>query len=268
MLRRVLPSGVLDVLRQIALCGAVYEAYSLVRGLVWNQDGVVFANGRAIISIEQTLHIFVEPSVQSWSDHTHWLILAADWIYLNAQFSVAMVALAYIYFRHNRSFYFVRNMFFVAMGIALLVYVVFPTAPPRLMPEWGFVDTVQQHTGITPDSPPVGFAFNPYAAVPSMHIAFALMLGWPLARLLPWRFARVACWVYPLLIMWVIVVTGNHFILDGVAGALVAAAATWSARRLARLRPDAWAFHAVPSRPLRAQPAENFGSAQPAEAPA
>ncbi len=99
----------------------------------------------------------------------------------------------YLYLRHNRSFYFVRNMFMIAMVIALVGYTVFPTAPPRFMPEWGFIDSVSDFTGVhvSHASATMTALFNPYAAVPSMHVAFALMIGWPLARLVRWRALRV-----------------------------------------------------------------------------
>ncbi len=100
---------------------------------------------------------------------------------------VTIGALLYLYLRHNRSFYFVRNMFMIAMAIALVGYIVFPTAPPRFMPEWGFIDSVSDFTGVhvSHASASMSALFNPYAAVPSMHVAFALMIGWPLARLCP-----------------------------------------------------------------------------------
>ena len=66
----------------------------------------------------------------------------SSWLYVNAQTTITFSALLYLYLRHNRNFYFVRNMFMIAMAIALVAYVVFPTAPPRFVPEWGFTDTV------------------------------------------------------------------------------------------------------------------------------
>ena len=78
----------------------------------------------------------------------------------------------------------------VAFGIALIGYTVFPTAPPRFLPEWGFIDTVAQFTGVPQDSVTVDALFNPYAAVPSMHAGFAIMIGWPLATLLGYIGAR------------------------------------------------------------------------------
>ncbi|MFI5037622.1 MAG: phosphatase PAP2 family protein, partial [Solirubrobacterales bacterium] len=139
---RVLPQGWLDVLRQFFLFLAAYVAYALVRGLVEGRANAAFAHARELISIERTLHLFVEPSVQAWASGSHFVMVSASWLYVNAQGPVTIAALLYLYLRHNRSFYFVRNMFLIAMAIALVAYVVFPTAPPRFMPEWGFIDTV------------------------------------------------------------------------------------------------------------------------------
>ena len=83
---------------------------------------------------------------------------------------------------------------------------------------------------------------NPYAAVPSMHVAFALMIGWPLARLVRWRIVRVLWLLYPFLMAFVIVVTANHFIFDALLGALTAGASAYGASWLARARPNVWRF--------------------------
>jgi membrane-associated phospholipid phosphatase len=252
--RRVLPHGWLDVLRQVSLFGAAYLAYRLVRGLVEGDANAAFAHARELISLERTLHVFVEPSIQAWASGSHFVMVAASWTYVNAQTSVTVAALVYLYLRHNRNFYFVRNMFMLAMVIALVGYTVFPTAPPRFMPEWGFIDTVGNLTGVhvSHTSAAMTNLVNPYAAVPSMHVAFALMIGWSLARLVRWRVARVLWFVYPFLIAFVIVVTANHFIFDAFLGALTAGASAYGASWLARARPHAWRFAGVSSARLTA----------------
>ncbi len=246
---RVLPGGWLDALRQVSLFAAAYCAYRLVRGLVEGRGTAAFQHARELISAERTLHLFVEPSVQAWASGSHLVMECSSWLYLNAQINVTLGALVYLYLRHNRSFYFVRNMFMIAMAIALAGYVLFPTAPPRFMPEWGFIDTVSDVTGVhvSHASASMTALFNPYAAVPSMHVAFALMVGWPLARLGRWRPLRVAWFLYPFLMAFVIVVTANHFIVDALLGALTAGAAAYGANWLARARPEAWQFSAAPA---------------------
>jgi hypothetical protein len=246
---RLLPKGPVDLLRQTALFALVYYLYSVVRGLIErpNQATEAFQHARELIHIEQALHMFVEPSIQAWASSSHFIMGFSDFMYLNAQTTVLLGGLAYLYFCHNRHFYFVRNMLVVAMALALVAYAVYPTAPPRLLPEYGFFDAVSDFSGISLQHSSVSALFNPYAAVPSMHVAFALMLGWPIARLVRWRLLRWFWFGYPLLITFVIVATANHFFLDAILGALTAGLAALCARWLARLRPDVWYFGSRPA---------------------
>src|ERR1700757_144012 len=190
---RVLPHGWLDALRQVTLFGLAYLAYRLVRGIVEGNANEAFSHARDLISLERGMHLFVEPSIQAWASGSHLVMVASSWIYVNAQTSVTIGALLYLYLKHNKSFYFVRNMFMIAMAIALIGYIVFPTAPPRFFPEWGFVDSVADFTGVrvSHSSGSMTALFNPYAAVPSMHVAFALMIAVPLARLAKHSVVRV-----------------------------------------------------------------------------
>ncbi len=249
---RLLPKGWLDVLRQIALFGAAYLAYRLVRGLVQGDANAAFAHARDVISLELKLHIFVEPSIQTWASGSKALMDFSSWMYVNAQTTVTVVALVYLYVSHNRSFFFVRNMFAIAMFIALIGYLVFPTAPPRFMPEWGFIDSVSNFTGVHLETAHGGGGAttaltNIYAAVPSKHVCFALMIGWPLARLARHRIVSVLWLLYPFLMAFVIIATANHFIFDAILGALTAGAAAYGATWLARARPEAWRFAGAPA---------------------
>jgi hypothetical protein len=244
--RKILPHGPIDLIRQIALFAAAYYAYRLTRGIA-DDPGVAtraFAHARDLIDIERTLHVFIEPSVQTFVSGERWLADIASWLYINAQTSITLGALVWIYLRRNPSFYFVRNMFLVAFGIALIGYSVFPTAPPRFLPEWGFIDTVAQFTGVPQDSVTVDALFNPYAAVPSMHAGFALMIGWPLARLVKPRWLKAFWASYPLIVTFVIVATANHFLADAFLGGVTAGLGAIAARWLARARPAAWSFRA------------------------
>ncbi len=246
---RILPHGWRDLLQQIALFFVAYYAYRLVRGLADGRAAAAYQNARDIIDLERGTGVFVEPAIQAWFSGSQLIVDAASWIYINAQTTVTLTALAWLYLFRNPSFYFVRNMFVVAMGIALVGYVVFPTAPPRFLPEWGFFDSVADFTGVPSDSVTVNALFNPYAAVPSMHVAFALMIGVPIARLAATRPVRWFWLAYPLLVTFVIVVTANHFIADAVLGALTAGLAAVTARWLARARPAVWGFAARASAP-------------------
>jgi hypothetical protein len=244
---RLLPRGWMDLLRQIVLFVGALLVYDLVRGIVAGDNPYKpFGDAMRIIDVERALHVFVEPSVQAWALHKHWLMDGADWIYLNGHFGVTLAVLAFIYARRNQSFYFVRNMFMIAMGLALIGYWLYPTAPPRLMPEWGFTDAISQF--VTGGSGSIDFGptkafMNFYAAVPSMHVCFAVMIGGSMVRLVSWRAAKVAWALYPLLVTFVVVATANHYLIDVFLGALTAAMSALLAQRLlARARPDVWAF--------------------------
>jgi hypothetical protein len=242
--RRLLPHGPVDLVRQVLLFGAAYYVYRLTRGVADDPGAAAtaFGNARHLIDLERTLHVFIEPSVQAFVAGERWLADIAAWVYVNAQTSVTLGALAWIYLRRNEHFYFVRNMFLTAFLLALVGYALFPTAPPRFLPEWGFIDTVAQFTGVPQDSVTVDALFNPYAAVPSMHAGFALMIGLPLAILVRPRPLKAFWATYPLIVTFVIVATANHFLTDAVLGGVTAGIGALVARSLARVRPAAWSF--------------------------
>ena len=243
----LLPNGRLDLLRQLSLFALAYGGYQLVRGVVGVGGARPLRDATRIIDLERTLHVFIEPRVQGWvTARAHWLLEVCDWTYLNAHFALTAGALAFIYLRRNDSFYFVRNMFVVAMAVALAGYALFPTAPPRLMPQYGFSDSISQFTHLNAQQGALAVLFNPYAAVPSMHVCIALVTGGSMSRLVRSRPARALWLAYPLLIAFIVVVTGNHYLTDVALGALTAGlAAALAEQLLARARPDVWAFAGV-----------------------
>ena len=239
---RLLPNGWVDLLRQIAVFCGSYYLYRIVRGVVDGRAADAFTNARHVIDLERGLHVFVEPTVHAWASGKSLIIGVASWMYLNSHFTITVGTLAWIYLYRNGSFYFVRNMFTVAMALALVGYVLYPTAPPRFMPEWGFTDSVAQFTGIQPDNASANFLFNPFAAVPSMHVAFALMLSGTMSGIVRRRWAQVLWWLYPPVVTFVVVATANHWWFDAFAGACTAGLSAWAAAALARVRPHAWAY--------------------------
>jgi membrane-associated phospholipid phosphatase len=239
---RLLPNGRVDFLRQILLFAGAYLLYRLVEDLVAGNPVAAFRHSNEIISLERSLHVFVEPQIQAWAAGSHMLLVIATYVYLNAQTTLLVGALVYLYIFHNRNYYFVRNMLLVAMVIALFCYAFFPAAPPRFFPEWGFIDTTGYITGISAHSAAANLFVNQFASVPSIHIAFASILSWSLVRHVRARPARLfwACW--PLVIAFVTVITGNHFIFDLVLGLATAAVSALVAYQLGAIRPHAWAL--------------------------
>lgn len=240
-----LPQGWGDAGRQLLILAGVDAAYELVRGIADSQRSVAIAHGAEVINFERSTHTFFEPSLQAVFLPAHWTIDLANQLYLNAQFSIALGFLIWLYLFRNESYYFVRNMFVVSMGLALIGYTLFPTAPPRMFPEHGFVDTITDFSQVNHDSAIAKIFINPYAAVPSMHCAFALMIGGTGVAVCRhwWSKAWWAFW--PLLISWVVIVTANHYWVDAALGWMVAVSAAVIAQwALGRARPEAWAWRA------------------------
>jgi hypothetical protein len=243
-----LPRGWTDLLLQLALFFGVYQGYQVVRGLSEGKSALAFDNAERIIDVERALGTYFEASLQSSLLDNEWVIDFANWMYVNSHFVITTSFLAWLYLFRNEHFYFVRNMFMVAMLLALTGYLLFPTAPPRLMPQEGFIDTIASFTSIEQDNKAVSLLVNKYAAVPSMHIGFASMIAIPGILLVRNRIGKLAWGLYPFLVLFVIVVTGNHFWLDAAAGAAVAAMAAAIAHRLlAPVRPGHWAFRPAPA---------------------
>jgi hypothetical protein len=239
----LLPKGWVDAGLQFLLFFVAYQAYQVVRGITDSGEEAAFANAERLIDIERSLGTYFEPGLQqALLDDASWLIDFANFMYLNSHFVITTGFLAWLYLFRNDHFYFVRNMFMVAMTLALVGYSLYPTAPPRFMPAEGFTDTIAAFTGVAQDSKTASLLVNQYAAVPSMHIAFSLMVAVPAAALSRHALARMMWSTYPLVVFFVIVATGNHFWLDAAAGAAVACVAAVTARQLAKLRPAAWSW--------------------------
>ncbi len=248
-----LPQGWGDLGRQIGILVGVDLMYELSRGLADGDRATAMAHGAQVIDIERSTHTFFEPSVQAFFLPAHWLIDVANQIYLNAQFSVALGFLIWLYLFRNQSYYFVRNMFVVAMCLALVGYIGFPTAPPRMFPWHGFVDTITDFSQVNHDSALAKIFINPFAAVPSMHCAFALMIGGTGFAVCRNRWAKAFWAAWPPLILWVVIVTANHYWVDAVLGWTVALASFAIAQAaLARMRPEAWSFRTIGAREIEA----------------
>ncbi len=242
-INRLLPQGILDAGCQFLFFFLAYQGYQVVRGLTDSGAINAYVNAHHVMNLEQSVGAFFEPGFQqTLIQHTPWLIDFANFMYLNSHFVITTGFLAWLYLFRNEHFYFVRNMFLVAMGLALVGYMLYPTAPPRFFPSVGFTDTIASFTGVAQDSKTASLLLNQYAAVPSMHIAFSLMVAVPAATLSRRTISKAIWSLYPLLVLFVIIATGNHYWLDAVAGAIVAVVAGLAALQLARLRPAAWSW--------------------------
>ena len=188
----------------------------------------------------------------------------ANWMYVNSHFVITTTFLIWLYLARNDAYYFVRNMFMVAMGLALVGYVAYPTAPPRFMPEWGFTDTVATFVGDSPSSTARTCSTTRTPRSPSMHVAFALMIAVPAICSCATGCCKRAVGVLPGVVTFVVVVTANHFWIDAALGALVAASPRWPPREaFARARPEAWAWRSREAKVPRDRRGRSARSAPP-----
>lgn len=255
---KLLPRGPLDLIVQLALLAGAYWAWRHARGAVDGSIGLSFSHARDLVDAERALGLLIEPSVQHWAVDTGWPAGVARWGYANLHFKGSCLMLAVLYFRYRPSFGFVRNAVFAAMAISVIGYALFPTAPPRFLPELG-LDPSNAVTGNDPHlSRPGDPLFNPFAAVPSMHVGLSVILACSLAMLVRPIVLRTLLFAYPLLMTYVVVASGNHFWLDAVLGLVTAALAVGVATLLGRVNPG-WSFRPRARRPdtgeIEAQPA-------------
>ena len=160
----------------------------------------------------------------------------ANWTYFNCQFTISFGFLFWVYLRRNHAFPLVRNVFIAANAIGLACYTLYPAAPPRMLGSLGFVDTLNE-TAVNHHSGLIASLANPYAAMPSLHTAYALIVGTSAVMLVRTRVLRVLWAFYPALVVFSIVATANHFFLDAAGGAgvaMLAALAVYAAHTRSR----------------------------------
>src|SRR5262245_46179994 len=160
---KVLPKGWPDFLFQLGLFVVADILYELSRTLAKGNLAAAFVHAQNVVSLEKTLGIFTEIDVQRFALNHQWVLDVANTTYFHAHFAVTTVFMFWLYLRRNHHYYFVRNMLFAAMGIALIGYMLFPTAPPRMLTDLGFTDTLEKFASINHDSGAVISLSNPFA---------------------------------------------------------------------------------------------------------
>jgi len=209
--------------------------YFLSRGLARGTAAISFAHAREILSLESTLHFSDEASIQRYGLEHHALVYGANYYYLGAHLPVLIGVAIWLYATRPSNYRWYRNAFLLSAAIGLTIYVLYPVAPPRFMP--GFVDTLHRYT-FNLDGSTVGPFYNPYAAMPSLHFGWSLLAGVAIAAAVRSRWLRAAALAMPALMALSVIVTGNHYILDILAGGAVVllALAVVRARQLWELR--------------------------------
>jgi PAP2 superfamily protein len=208
---------------EVAVVLALYGLYELARGLVVGEIDAADRHAHRVVALERSLHLFLEGHVQRAAHAVPGFTGLLGAAYLTLHLAVTAGILLWLHQRRAAAFPFVRTTLLLASGVALVGFLFYPTAPPRLA-GIGIVDTVSSgHVDLNHGL--VNSPYNPDAAVPSMHIGYAIVVGATLLRYTRSRLSRLVGALYPPFVLLVVVATGNHFFFDAAAGAMTVALA-------------------------------------------
>ena len=216
-------------MREVAFIAGVYFLYMVVRKfMIPNIEPVAFANATRIISFESAVGFLWEPGWQSWAiGHSGALVVLLNWAYVITFAPLIVITAVVVYIKDRQKYFYYRNIILLSFAIALTIFALFPLAPPRFMPEYGFVDAIHRLGGSLSWYGGSEFAqaiyYNVYAAMPSLHFGWTVLFGVLFIRMDSWW---LKAWgvIYPTLTFFAITVTGNHYILDAAGGGAMALA--------------------------------------------
>lgn len=217
----------------LVVMGAAFALYYWVRGLVEGRTTEAVSRGIGIAHIERAMGLFWEKELQALVMSSRLLVEAANAVYVYAHFPLIVVVGLWLFFWHRPVYSLYRNAFLISGGIGLVFFTFLPTAPPRLLPwPYGLVDTMAAFSPINYSMQPAGFV-NQYAALPSLHFGWNLLLAMAIWSATGNRLLRALAVLMPVAMGTAIVATANHYILDVMLGAGVALlglllARTWS----------------------------------------
>jgi hypothetical protein len=220
--RRVSARPLLGLGQEAVVVIGAYLLYNALRVVVEGAEGRAIDHAFHLISIEQTLGLFHEATLQRAVESQAWLDGTLQWIYLWAYLPI-LGAAGILLYAHNRSLYRrYRNAMFLSAALGLVIFAFVPVAPPRMLPEYGFLDPM--HTAFTARSD----AKNDFAAVPSFHFGFTLLAAIGVAHVFAWRrWIVAAVTLLPAVMLLAIVSTANHFFVDAAAGGVIVLAFWW-----------------------------------------
>jgi hypothetical protein len=195
--------------------------YFFIRGAVVDRHAEAVANARELIDLEKTLGFYWESRMQGWILDSEFWIRAMNWIYFWGHMPLVIVFAIWLYFGHRRTYALVRNAFLASGAIAIVLYALYPVAPPRLLDGTGFVDTMAIYDRVGYQTQESKAFVNPYAAMPSLHFGWSMLLAAAVAWVgrNPWYIAFGIAW--PVAMFFAVVLTANHWIVDVIAGAAV-----------------------------------------------
>jgi membrane-associated phospholipid phosphatase len=233
--RRARPDTTFEGLEQGALVAAGAAVYFLTRHYTEGSAEQATENGYAILAFEQRVGIAWESALQAVTLADHGLVTLFNWIYIWGHWPVIITALVSLHRVARDSYLQLRNAMVASGAIGIVIFAWYPVAPPRLLPDDGFVDTVSTWSYSYRVLQPPTFV-NQYAAMPSLHVGWNLLVGVIVWRATTRWVLRCLSVASPLLMACAVVATANHYVLDVLAGALVALLGYAIALHVGRLR--------------------------------
>ena len=226
--------AVVRLLQEAGIVVGAYLAYEGVRRLVVGDSHDAFGHAFNIVRLEQEMGIFFEPKLQQWIVGHDWLVTIFNWVYIWGYLPVIAVAALYLYTRHRDFYTRYRNAFLLSGALGLVIFAMLPVAPPRMLPEFGFVDTVHLDAGFYRDIQQSDFV-NEFAAVPSFHFGWILLVGIALIQTSHSLAVRLLGVFLPVMMLLAILITGNHYVIDAVIGGALVVGALLVVRMTERL---------------------------------
>ena len=234
---------------QLGIFLLAYLLYSAARFLTIGDLSVAQANADWIMDLQRDLGVGIEASVQHALTGT-WALWLLNHLYLAAQLVVLPGSLVFLYRRSRPMYERLRNTILATWVLSIPIYAAFPVAPPRLA-DSGLVDTITAQTGVALDSSLTTSFYNELAAVPSLHVGFAVAIGVALAGVLRNPVARFVALLWGPAIGLAVVATGNHYVFDIAAGVVAATLGYLLGAAVARTAP--WSRRAPAPRPAFAK---------------
>jgi hypothetical protein len=214
----LLPDGWAGFGRQLAVFVPFDLAYELSRAFAQGGKTTALQHARDVVSAEKALGIYHELALQHWAlDAPGFVMDVARFTYFQCQFTITFAFVIWVYVRRHHAYTLLRNALFATFMLAVPGYILYPTAPPRLLPSEGFSDPLLSAT-LNQQGTLVKLFGNPYAAMPSLHTATAILVGACGVLVARHLIVRAIWALYPGLVIFSIVATANHFFLDAVAG--------------------------------------------------
>ena len=206
---------------EIGLVALAFLLYFIVRGSVVDRHGVALDNAHDLIALEQSLGIYWEPRLQEAIIDNELAVRAMNFIYFWLDFPLIVAVGLLMYFRHRHEYTVARDAMLLSGALALVLYHLYPVMPPRLLPGGEFVGTVEEFSDLSYQAQSMQAFVNPYAALPSLHYGWAMILGGVMFVTFRHPLARAVAISLPLLQLAAIVFTANHYIVDAFAGIVV-----------------------------------------------